>query len=307
MTKISSTSATGQIKAVSKVASPAKSTQTGSATTNTVRPASKPSASSREQLVRGFRSLGLDYRQLGMKSDTPLDARIDKRFKQQRRREQSNIEQIFKLALDFAPDNRPNESLDLDWLHTFIQHAQQISNPAMQQLWSRILASESARPGSFSIRTLTTLRQLTSREADVLRRAYSVTGHDVQQGSYKILTGYYRKPTVFTWLTLDKPTVVNIAKAGFSYPDILLLSELGVLYPSAIESSELHKGQSVTMQFGSKRMRLNAERNGLVLTYYKFTPQGEELLRLLPAGSHDTYLGLLQEHCTKDFAVQFGG
>ena len=263
----------------------------------------KSAASSRDQLLRGFRSLGVDYRQIGMKSDTPLDTRIEKRRLQKLRRQQNNLEHILKLALDYAPARSGHDDLDLDWLENFTTQAQDISNPAMQQLWSRILAAESAKPGSFSLRTLATLRQLTTREADVLRRAQGLTGLDQHHLSYKIITGYYRRPSLFTWLTLDKPTQLNIAKVGISYPDLLTLSDLGVLYPSAIESAEMAKGQTIELQYSGRKLQLVAQRSALVLTYYKFTAQGEELLRLLPPAAPDAYLELIGEHYSRDFAI----
>lgn len=284
----------GQTKAISEVTTVNKSTADHRG---------KSSASSREQLLRGFRNLGVDYRQLGIKSDSTLDSRIEKRRLQELRRQQNNLERIMKLALDYAPDRASNDDLDLDWLQNFTSHAQDISNPAMHQLWSRILATESAKPGSFSLRTLSTLRQLTSREADVLRRAHGLTGFDASNHSFKIMTGYYRRPNLFTWLTLNKPIQLNIAKVGLSYPDLLTLSDLGVLYPSAIESAEIGKNQTVELNYAGRKLRMQAQSSALVLTYYKFTAQGEELLRLLPAVSHSGYLDLVEEHCSRDFAI----
>lgn len=262
------------------------------------------STSSRQQLLRGFRSLGIDYRELGVKAETTLDSRIEKRRLQKLRQQQNNLEQILKLALNYAPDRSGNEDLDLDWLQNFTSQAENISNPGMQQLWSRILATESAKPGSFSLRTLAILRQLTSREADILRRAQGLTGFDSSNHSNKLITGYYRRPNLFTWLTLDTPTQLNIAKAGMSYPDLLTLSDLGVLYPSTIESSEMAKGQQIELQYsGGRKLQMVAQRSALVLTYYKFTAQGDELLRLLPPAAPGVYLELIAEHCSRDFVV----
>lgn len=299
MSKVTPTNATVAVhrpQRITRVKKPSDSKANKAESSHT-----KVATSSRQQLIRGFRNLGIDYRQLGIKNETTLDSRLEQRRLQELRRRQVNLEQIFKLALDFAPDRASHDPLDLDWLNTFSQHAQEISNPAMQQLWSRILASESSRPGSFSIRTLTTLRQLTSREAEVLRRAQNLTAYDTSHGSYKILTGYYKRPSLFTWVTLEKPVQLNIAKTGLSYPDLLTLSDLGVLYPSAIESSELNKGQAFEVQFGSQKVTMQTQRNAIVLTYYKYTSQGEELLRLLPGGDHKGYIELLEEHCSKDF------
>lgn len=261
-------------------------------------------ASSRDDLLKGFKSLGIDYRDISAGAEVPLRQRVKKREQSDLCRRQTNLEKILKLALDYAPNKLNNENIDLDWLQSFSNQAENISNPAMQKLWAKILASEGAKPGSFSLRSLAILRLLTSREADVLRRAQSLTGYDSQQRSYKIITGYYRRPSLFTWLTLDKPVAFNIAKAGMSYPDLLTLSDLGILYPSAIESGELPRGQEVTINYGGERMQLISQRNGLVLTYYKYTAQGEELLRLIPPSSQQRYLQLIEEGLARDFSLQ---
>lgn len=298
MTRIMPTSAI-ELKPIKR-----KPTETSSIKASAPSTRGKLSKSSREQLLRGFRSLGLDYRELAMKAETTLDSRIEKRRLKKLRQQQSNLEQILKLALNYAPDRSTNEELDLDWLQNFTSQAENISNPGMQQLWSRILATESAKPGSFSLRTLAILRQLTNREADILRRAHGLTGFDANNHSNKLITGYYRRPNLFTWLTLDTPTQLNIAKAGLNYPDLLTLSDLGVLYPSAIESSEMAKGQHIELHYsGGRKLQMVAQRSALVLTYYKFTPQGDELLRLLPPTAPVAYLELLAEHCSRDFVV----
>lgn len=302
MSKIDSTGSTPRVNSPKAVggSSPVRAAQKNKPAATSA----APKRSSRDRLIHGFRHLGIDYRQLGMKSDSTLDDRYKKRRQQEARRAQSNLEQIFKLALDYAPASSAQESLDLDWLHIFTEHAQQISNPSMQQLWARILAAESAKPGSFAMRTLTLLRRLTTRDADVLARAQSLTAHDPQHGSYKIVTGYYRKPNIFTLVTLDKPVQLNIARAGLSYPDLLTLSELGVLYPSAIESAEMSAGASFELQYGTTRVQLQTRRRSIVMTYYKYTAQGEELLRLLPAASHEPFIQLLEDYCSKDFVFK---
>lgn len=260
--------------------------------------------SSRDQLVRGFRHFGIDHRQLGIKTDNPLPARVKQRIAMREQRRQNNLERILRQALDYAPDNSSHDDLDLDWLYSFLEQAQDITNGAMQKLWSKILATESARPGSFSLRTLTTLRQLTSREADTLRRAQALTCHDSRHNSYRIITGYYKKPNLFTWLTLDKPVVLNIARAGLNYPDLLTLSDLGILYPSAIESGEMVRGDALELTIANQQVTLSAKTKGLVMTYHKYTTQGEELLRLLPATEQAPYLNLVEERFSRDFTIE---
>ena len=301
MTKTHSSAAIQTISAVVKpnAHAPVKSAQSTSSGKGSTR-----RGSSRDQLIRGFHALGVDYRQV-IHSDSTLAERYEERRTHMARRAQKNLETIFKIALDYAPASTTHDNLDLDWLSIFIDHAQQISNASMQQLWARILAAESNKPGSFAVRTLKILHRLTTRDADVLTRAQSLTAYDLQHSSYKIITGYYRKPTIFTWVTLDHTAPLNIARAGLSYPDLLTLSDLGVLYPTAIESAELQTDANLALQFGNTRLQLQPKRRALVTTYYKYTAQGEELLRLLPAANHEPFMQLLTDYCSKDFVVKY--
>lgn len=260
--------------------------------------------SSREQLIVGFHALGIDYHQLKHRDSTVAE-RCEARLRHMARRAQKNLETIFQLALDYAPASSTKDNLDLDWLNIFTEHAEQISNPSMQQLWARILAAESVKPGSFTIRTLQILHRLTTRDAEVLTRAQSLTAFDAYHRSYKIMTGYYQKPNIFTWVTLEQPVQLNIARAGLSYPDLLTLSDLGILYATAIEGAEMKKGDELGLQFGSARIALRAKRKSLVTTYYKYTAQGEELLRLLPSANHEPFIQLLADYCSKDFSVKY--
>lgn len=262
-------------------------------------------ASSRDQLVRGFRSLGVDFNPRAPEQNESVGARLKQRLQTREHRRQNNLESILSLALDYAPAKVNNDELDIDWLNSFMQQAEDISSPAMQKLWARILASESAKPGSFSLKTLATLKQLTSREADILRRAQAISSRDSRHMSNKIITGYYRKPSLLTLLTLNAPVNLNLARAGLSYPDVLTLCDLGVLYPAAIESGELELTAPLQLLIGSETLVLTPKSKGLVLTYHKYTAQGEELLRLLPTKSQQAYIEMLQEHFSRDFTLVF--
>lgn len=298
ISRIQSVNPTASVKRQRKVSSAAEGR---SKTTRTER----VHASSRDQLVRGFRSLGIDIDAQEAEKAESLGTRLKQRLQTREHRRQNNLESILNLALDYAPAKVNNDELDIDWLNSFMQQAEDISNPAMQKLWARILASESSKPGSFSLKTLKTLQQLTSREADILRRAQAISCRDSRHISNKIITGYYRKPSLLNLLTLNAPVNLNLARAGLSYPDVLTLCDLGVLYPAAIESGELELTAPLQLSLGNDALLLTPKSKGLVLTYHKYTAQGEELLRLLPTKSQQAYIEMLQEHFSRDFTLSF--
>ena len=69
-----------------------------------------------------------------------------------------NLEEILGKALDFCLDDGKDEELDPDWFFSFVKMAEEIFSPTMQELWGKIFAVETARPGSFSLKTLGILR-----------------------------------------------------------------------------------------------------------------------------------------------------
>lgn len=55
--------------------------------------------------------------------------------------------------------------LDNDWITRFFKITEDITTEEMQNLWSKILADEIEKPNSYSLRTLETLKNLSSKEA----------------------------------------------------------------------------------------------------------------------------------------------
>jgi len=64
-----------------------------------------------------------------------------------------------KASLQLKPGAKPQE-IDDDWMANAVDKARLISNEEMQTLWSRVLAGEANKPGSFSRRTVNFLADL---------------------------------------------------------------------------------------------------------------------------------------------------
>jgi hypothetical protein len=94
-------------------------------------------------------------------------------------RRQRNIDVIVDQAIDQLPTSVNNQPVDEDWIVQFFNYAQDIGNNEMQQLWAKLLAGEVAEPGSFSLRTLQTVRVLSPEDAKLFQRfnAYIWNGY----------------------------------------------------------------------------------------------------------------------------------
>ncbi len=97
-----------------------------------------------------------------------IEARTIARLRKLEVRRQENIESILRKAVDELPppEQISERPVNEDWTSRFFQECQDISDEQMQQIWARILANEVARPGSFSPRTLSVVRDLTKSDAN---------------------------------------------------------------------------------------------------------------------------------------------
>lgn len=59
----------------------------------------------------------------------------------------------------------PNRKVDDDWLFRWREHASSVGAEDLQNLWGRVLAGEIKSPGSFSLRALDFLKNLSQQEA----------------------------------------------------------------------------------------------------------------------------------------------
>lgn len=77
-----------------------------------------------------------------------------------------NRDSVLIMAVDQLEGKTVNEEkVDKDWVAQFISHVEKVSNEEMQLLWSKLLAGEVQKPGSFSKRAMTTLASMSTEEA----------------------------------------------------------------------------------------------------------------------------------------------
>lgn len=68
------------------------------------------------------------------------------------------------------PEDQPvsEQPVDTDWLFRWRDAASEVSTEELQHLWGRVLAGEVRNPGTFSLRTLEFLRNISKDEADAI-------------------------------------------------------------------------------------------------------------------------------------------
>ncbi len=77
------------------------------------------------------------------------------------------------IELEAGSDQSTSESstdeLNEDWMNVFETHAENASSEHLRKLWSRILAGEIRKPGSFSLSTLRTISELDRKIAELFQ------------------------------------------------------------------------------------------------------------------------------------------
>lgn len=222
-------------------------------------------------------------------------------IKQQRKLQ--NLEKVLEKALEFCPDSGTPDNIDADWFFSFVDMAENIYSLTMQEIWGKIFAVEISNPGTFSIRTLRTLKELTQRDATIFQVAVGLAARKKGEYSPKILYGYYQKPSFISFLNLNKSQQLNLAEFGLAYPDMLSLMDAGLVYNSEIESGELSPSSRTEWRIGASAFHLAPKRGSLFLNYYKFTPTGAELSKLVTSDGSDTYIEKLKAMLSADFEV----
>ena len=228
---------------------------------------------------------------------------IERRRQIQASHKIGNLQSILTMAMSVSVQEQPADNLDPDWFFTFIDMAENVYSPAMQELWGKIFAVEVGRPGSFSIRTLETLKALTQKDAKLFTKASSLASRRQTDAIPKIIVGYHQRKGFLSLLRPPGFTQLNLSKYGLSYPDILALIDMKLIYASEIESAELDPSKRSLWKCGSSNFNLSAKRQGIALVYYKFTSVGAELFRLSSKSTPAEYLEGLKQTLEPAFHI----
>lgn len=124
--------------------------------------------------------------------------------------------EIKQTKYQLKKDPQLHEEFDFDWFVRFFDSAGNIRNEEMQELWAKILAGEVRKPGSFSLRTLEKLRNMTQKEAELFRR--------IAEFILKETDG-----TLFLFCDTDFFEEDFNERYGICNSDILALEECGLL------------------------------------------------------------------------------
>ena len=188
----------------------------------------------------------------------------------------ANVLLLAEAALHDDVQEPPNRTVDNDWLLRWRDSAGKVSSKDLRDVWARVLAGEIKSPGSFSLRTLEFLKNLSQAEARSIQRlAPFVLDNDFvcqvdniflqSQGVTLALLielqglGIVAQISPPLRRTLPSVEPDKFARGVFSYDRVLVVSH-------------------------------RKERDVLKLDGYPLTSLGSQVLKLGSFKSHDTYL-----------------
>lgn len=150
--------------------------------------------------------------------EAPFEKRLTSRLSYLESKRQANTERITQYAsAEFdGTEDIGEEKPDSDWTSRFFRIAEDITTEEMQVLWGKVLSGEIKRPGSYSLRTLEILKNMTKKEAEVFIKT-----------SKAVVT---KGDRVFIPKT-DRENFLS-DHYGVSFLDRVLLEEIGLLSPT---------------------------------------------------------------------------
>lgn len=212
---------------------------------------------------------------------------------------QSNIEAIAGEALRELPSEVSEEPVEDNWRTRFFNIAEDISDADMQKFWGKVLAGEVAKPGTYSLRTLEILRNLSRNEAEAFQRFCAL----VFGGGFAIKLEDTRPRGK---LFIPHAPSADFKDFGVPYADILVLQAAGLVSYGDDLSTTFRYTQGGDAQDETKA-HLLLEYNELpvvlrcptgtdiTLPAALLTPSGVELRKLIPNMPNPAYLRRVAE------------
>lgn len=196
--------------------------------------------------------------------------RIDDRIKMIEAERQKNIDKVtlyaFREAARITCD-ASEKPVDKDWMNRFLNVTQDVSEDQMQEVWGKVLAGEVNKPGTFSLRTMELLKNLSKGEAELFRQyvQFRVTVDD---------NFFYVFPN----------TICDFGGGCRRWSDSVFLRELRLvqtgIYTITFVCAE---DEPLKFQYGGQSFQLYGTKTNteLSISCFPFTSSGEELSKLI--------------------------
>ena len=167
----------------------------------------KPSADARK--IKLMEKAKAEAELIRAEAKIELNERAKARLHEKENQQQENLEEIVFISAEKLSGKVSDSEVDEDWISRFSDIAQNISRTELKTLWAQILAGEIKEPGTFSLRTLELIKNITSEEAKIFLNACKLADSEG-----RILLG---------------PEGISHPKFGLQYFHVLMLQEAGLI------------------------------------------------------------------------------
>ena len=195
-----------------------------------------------------------------------------------------------EAELEDDPQTPPDRTVDEDWLFRWRDAACTVSSEELQTLWGRVLAGEIKSPGSFSLRTLEFLKNISHEEAlQISKLAPFVLNNEILRGDEKLLDS---EGITFSFLLyLQNLGIVHgVDATGF-------LVEIRSINPDKFKRVLVSHDRALVVTHEDASKKLN-------LSCYGLTPLGQQIFKLGSFKSYEIYLRKVgQVICRQGFNV----
>ncbi|EOY5723518.1 DUF2806 domain-containing protein [Enterobacter cloacae] len=192
-----------------------------------------------------------------------------------------------------------NENIEDDWLFRWRDSAATTTSEKLQDLWGRVLAGEMKTPGSYSLRTLDFIKNLSQREASDIQQLFSfeLLGSIIK---YEAQKDKYENKHLDNFLNVEyliKMQALGIISGADSLGCTLTL-------PSRDKNSYVY-----FIEYDNKIMKITHDdlNHSIQFNVIVFTPLGLELRSLCPIDLDSEYLNfIIKSLKDKGFTVTIG-
>lgn len=219
-----------------------------------------------------------------------IESRAIERHNAFESKRQANLEQIVSKAAQIEPGEISDEQVDPDWLIRFIDDAKDTSNEEMQELWARLLAGEVAKPGSFSKKTISIVKDLDTYSAQLFSK---VCNCGFGQNKLTIFIHGY-KNVFYKQNGLNYSTISNLESIG------LLTFHTGfglIRTPARLKAGEIaeFKDKNGTLSIHPMKEPFKEGLNEIPASNVTLTCFGQELAKVVERTLSNDYIESLIE------------
>jgi len=217
--------------------------------------------------------------EIGLSEDT-IKELADDAFRRHGRRER--FEKVVSFAVEGISHPENADQVDPEWTDEFRNYAETSYDEEMQRIWAAVLAGEINKPGSFSKRTMSTLKGMSKNEAQAFRK---ICGYSTQLNVDDEIKDEYHDPMIVL-VKDDSDFTFNCGSLSFN--DLSILDAIGLIDTSLMLHVDFQRNESRPYiahdEVVIAQYRGESDSGRIDFEHAVFRPSGTELSKMCGIG-----------------------